>query len=152
MVGKIRFRQLRVSESFNCGLSSSVSEPGIHRLAQFVDACYPAYSYDARSEATFGPSGLHKNGSGFVYTSAADNGVLSSIEGEVSNYDGSGFVRDLDALNRSAYVAAVEELRSNFWIDRQTRAVVVSINLYNSNYNYYCVSEACNSPLLNECC
>jgi len=50
-------------------------------------------------------------------------------------------VRDLDGRNRTAYKEALDELKSNFWVDRQTRAIVVSLNLYNGNYNYYCVSQ-----------
>ena len=27
------------------------------------------------------------------------------------------------------------------WVDEQTRAVIISLNLDNGNYNYYCVSQ-----------
>ena len=72
---------------------------------------------------------------------AKENKLDTDILGEVASYDGSGFVRDLDGRNRTAYMEALDELKSNFWVDRQTRAVVVSLNLYNGNYNYYCVSQ-----------
>jgi Polycystin cation channel. len=26
------------------------------------------------------------------------------------------------------------------WVDRQTRAVIVSLNMYNGNFDYYCQS------------
>ena len=33
------------------------------------------------------------------------------------------------------------ELKDNLWIDRQTRAVFISLNLYNGNFNYYCQTQ-----------
>ena len=58
-----------------------------------------------------------------------------------SQYDGSGFVRDLDSTNRDAYIEALDELKSNLWVDERTRAIIISLNLYNGNYNNYCLSQ-----------
>ena len=52
---------------------------------------------------------------------------MTSVNGQVSSYDGSGFVRDLDPKSRDNYIQAVNELRDNLWVDAQTRAVIVSL-------------------------
>jgi len=147
VVGRIRLRQLRVQQGEGCSLPSSTIQTGTtqtneDRMRHFVDACYPPYSSDVRSTQPFGPPALRASqGKGFTYSNASENKLNTDIAGEVASYDGSGFVRDLDGRNRTAYKEALAELKSNFWVDRQTRAVVVSLNLYNGNYNYYCVSQ-----------
>ena len=42
------------------------------------------------------------------------------------------------AENNATQIAA---LVANGWVDRQTRAVFISLNLYNGNYNYYCQTQ-----------
>jgi len=141
IVGKIRLRQLRVAPGAGCDLSIAVKQTdttsdGRFRRRQFVDYCYAPYSVAARSNKTYGDA------VGFSFSSAEANNLKTSVQGQTGvRYDGSGFTRDLDAKDRDAYIAALDELRSNLWLDEQTRAVVVSINLYNGNYNFYCVSQ-----------
>jgi len=147
IVGKIRLRQLRVAPDASCRLSRDVKQvdttrSGNIRHRQFVDHCFGRYSFAGRSNASFGPRSLHSPGSGFVYSDARANNLEGvTIGGKAGSYDGSGFVRDLDAINRSAYIEALESLRTNLWVDELTRAVIISLNLYNGNYNYYCVSQ-----------
>jgi len=141
VIGKIRLRQLRVREGEGCALLATTGVTDSSRTDLYVDSCYPSYSFDARSNASYGPAYLQVPGTGFTYSSAEENKLSDDIMGEVATYDGSGFVRDLDNRNRTAYLQALGELRSNLWVDRQTRAVIVSLNLYNGNYNYYCVSQ-----------
>ena len=81
---------------------------------------------------------------GFAFSSAKDNGLGGmNIRGAATGaiYDGSGFVRDLDPGNRTGYIEALRDLKTNLWVDVQTRAIIISMNLYNGNYNYYCVSQ-----------
>ena len=35
---------------------------------------------------------------------------------------------------------AISELVDNLWMDKATRAVVISLTAYNANYNLYCVA------------
>jgi len=143
IVGKIRLRQLRVKADRACELSpavmqSQVMEDGTGRVRrrQFVDYCYAAYSTKAQDTARFG---INNSMTGFDFQEAsADDRV---VEGQVARYDGSGYVRDIDPLSRDGYIQALGELKQNLWIDEKTRAVIVSLNLYNGNYNYYCVSQ-----------
>jgi polycystin 1L2 len=149
IIGKIRMRQLRVEPGVGCKLSTAVLQKGIlldgtARRRQFVDYCYAKYSTLAASNKSFGSNvTLQKPFTGgFAYSNASENGLVSrSIQGQVSSYDGSGFVRDLDATSREGYVRAVEELKAGLWVDAQTRAVIVTLNVYNGNYNYYCISQ-----------
>ena len=145
VVGQLRFRQLRVKQD-GCSLSTSVYQDGYandgsSRQYQLIDYCYPAYDYTVRSEEAFGPEELQTAWSGFTYTTAEENGLEGlTVIGQVENYDGSGFVLDLDGADRATYISTLENRRANRWIDRQTRAVLISLNLYNGNYDYLCQS------------
>jgi len=148
IVGKIRLRQLRVAPDRACRLSPAVTQSGTTadgrvRRRQFVDYCFAAYSKNAREREPFGTNESLREGSntGFVFSEPETAAQDRLIRGAVASYDGSGYVRDVDPLSRDGYINAVNELRSNLWIDEQTRAVIVSLNLYNGNYNYYCVSQ-----------
>ena len=149
IVGMIRLRQLRVQPDQACELSPAVKQSGVTddgrvRRRQFVDFCYAPYKLSSSSQSNFGSNAsLWESGArtGFVWTSAEQNQLKTSIVGQVATYDGSGFVRDLDPSSREQYISAVEQLRNNLWVDEQTRAVIISLNLYNGNYNYYCVSQ-----------
>ena len=142
IVGKIRMRQLRVRPG-SCGLPAAVQQEGLlvdgtTRRRQFVDYCFAKYEphTDVGSNASFGrdPELQKKFTGGFAFSNATENRLLGrTIQGQVSLYDGSGFVRDLDATSRDGYMQAVDELKSNLWVDAQTRAVIVTLNLYNGN-------------------
>ena len=150
IVGKIRLRQLRVAPDIACSLASSIHQDGVtvdgsRRHRQFVDHCYGAYTPASRSNESYGPADLQAPFTGgFAFSNASANNLPGvTIDGQVNGvkYDGSGFVRDLEAQNRTAYIEALEQLRGNLWVDERTRAVIVSLNLCNGNYNYYCISQ-----------
>lgn len=150
IIGQIRLRQLRVRPSAACELSPAVTQAGTtstgrQRSRQFVDHCYAKYNLASRDNSSFGANvslQVPLTG-GFAWSNATTNKLgLSNIQGQTGQfYDGSGFVRDIDADSRFNYLQALEQLKSNLWIDERTRAVLVSMNLYNGNYNYYCVSQ-----------
>ena len=54
-------------------------------------------------------------------------------------YDGSGFVYDLTNLTTDSLVEAFEFLDENTWLDRQTRALFMTLIVYNANFNLYSV-------------
>ncbi len=161
VVGKIRLRQLRIAPDSSCRLSTLIfqddtTSTGMQRHRQFVDHCYGPYEMEHLSNRSFGPAAGTEatteagsgedafDGSGFTFKSAAENslaGVFITGPATGAEYDGSGFVRDLDPGNRSAYIEALNYLKSNLWVDVQTRAVIISLNTYNGNYNYYCISQ-----------
>jgi len=150
VVGQIRLRQVRIAPDTACSLSQNIMQEdttsdGVQRHRQFVDHCYGRYSEAHKSNVSFGPADLQvPMQGGFAFSSAKDNGLGGmNIRGAATGaiYDGSGFVRDLDPGNRTGYIEALRDLKTNLWVDVQTRAIIISMNLYNGNYNYYCISQ-----------
>jgi len=145
VVGKVRLRQLRVRRD-GCSLSSSVRQSGTlldgtARQRQLIDYCYPPYDLLAKDDQPFGPEELNTiDWKGFKYTTAEQNKLVgTSVQGQVTAYDGSGYVLDLDGANRTAYLETLQGLIDNKWIDKQTRAVLISLNLYSGNYDVICL-------------
>ena len=86
---------------------------------------------------------MQELGRGFAFTTDVENkleGNSFSSGATATVYDGGGFVLDLDGANRTAYLETLEILKANKWVDRQTRAVLITLNLYNGNYDYLCRS------------
>tara|TARA_B110001452_G_C15234213_1_gene427397 strand:- start:1538 stop:2050 length:513 start_codon:yes stop_codon:yes gene_type:complete len=127
VVGKVRLRQLRVRRD-GCSLSSSVRQSGTlldgtARQRQLIDYCYPPYDLLAKDDQPFGPEELNTiDWKGFKYTTAEQNKLVgTSVQGQVTAYDGSGYVLDLDGANRTAYLETLQGLIDNKWIDKQAR-------------------------------
>lgn len=66
----------------------------------------------------------------------AQDGGTPQLRGQLATYDASGYIRDF-AGNRQAWLAGLAALRAGGWVDRATRAVVVSFNLFNDNLDLY---------------
>jgi len=62
----------------------------------------------------------------------------SSHWGQVSMYEGGGFVQDL-APTMEESVKLLKPLFDNLWLDRATRAVFIDFTVYNANINLFCV-------------
>ena len=72
----------------------------------------------------------------FTWRPAAANSLSGySYQGRYAAYDGSGFVYDLVNLTTSNLVEAFNYLESNTWLDRSTRALYISLVMYNANLN-----------------
>ena len=54
-----------------------------------------------------------------------------------STYDGSGFVFELNNVTTENFLDALQYLEDNSWLDRQTRAIFLTIVVYNANFNQY---------------
>lgn len=101
-------RQLRVAPDSACKLAPGVYQrqalaDGTTRRRQFVKHCYGPYASKDRRTEPFGPEELRVPFSGgFAYSSEVENRLTGmKIPGLVGTpYDGSGYVRDLDSLNR----------------------------------------------------
>mmetsp|Transcript_16532 Transcript_16532/g.52696 ORF Transcript_16532/g.52696 Transcript_16532/m.52696 type:complete len:866 (+) Transcript_16532:86-2683(+) len=122
LVGGIRMRQYRVSNS-SCDIVPRFSE--LEALG-----CYDWYSFDRRVTSQYGP-GITVDG--FTWFDAFPFDTFRIISSD-SYYDRSGYAVELP--NDSGKAAAMlANLRSNDWVDRATRAVVITFNLLNVNYN-----------------
>ena len=65
-----------------------------------------------------------------------DAGVSDTVPkwGQFSFYPGGGFVADIGYENATGF-SIIENLRSNEWLDRQTRAVIVEFSAFNPSVN-----------------
>ena len=76
----------------------------------------------------------------FTWRTGAENSLVGyAANGRYATYDGSGFVFDLTNLTTQSLVEAFEYLQENTWLDRQTRALFISLVVYNANFNLYAV-------------
>ena len=66
---------------------------------------------------------------------------------QFSTYDGSGYVFDLVNLTTANLLESIDKLRNpcnasapcGTWLDRQTRALFISVVVFNANFNLYAV-------------
>lgn len=133
LLGAIRVRQLRVKKQQGCKVSA---------LFQHVfPDCYPAFSPDVKSKESFGtrytPTYLlpaydwlpAKDTAGFT-----DYTLGSPLAGALARYPGDGFKFDVPADRAEAKVL-LKDLWDWNWVDRSTRAVIVEMNVLNTNTN-----------------
>lgn len=141
IIGAPRIRQVRVRDK--CSLSAP--------LASFFEHCYPNYEYDLRSTEPFGPD-VDQYLAQLSNSTAASNStvvdqsklrvwtfrenVAPPVYGWLSSYEGDGFVVDL-SYNSDVSRALIAELEASDWVDAQTRAVIVTVNVYNANINSF---------------
>jgi hypothetical protein len=148
IIGAPRVRQVRVRDK--CSLSAP--------LAGFFSHCYPNYEHELRSTEPFGPdldrylasignSSAPPAATATGNSSAAVGGerlrvwtfrenVAPPVYGWLSTYEGDGFVVDL-SYNSDVSRATIAELEASDWVDAQTRAVIVTVNVYNANINSF---------------
>jgi hypothetical protein len=91
---------------------------------------------------------------GFVYNSPTNTTDLRSIStyrnslnqklqswwilGDFALYGPGGYIVEFaPGSSAVAMRKRIQALRKHGWIDQQTRAIIVAVNLYNGNYNYY---------------
>lgn len=70
------------------------------------------------------------------HTEKAMNG--SSYWGLLATYSGAGYYQDLSQSQEES-ADMLQELMSNLWLDRGTRAVFIDFSTYNANINMFCV-------------
>jgi hypothetical protein len=57
--------------------------------------------------------------------------------GKELEYGGGGFAIDIPVGNMSNFLRIVRNLKDNKWTDRQTRSILLTLNLYNANTNVF---------------
>ena len=92
-------------------------------------------------DPSYSPSDSYSNSyKAFQYQKASDLNT-SSFSGEYGNYFGGGFAYKIDPGNhKSSILRDLSTLKSNNWIDKNTRAILLEFSLYNPNINHiaYC--------------
>lgn len=129
MLGLPRLRQVRVKKN-TCTVNK--------KFSQIIPTCYDSYSMFTESKEPFGiyedrPELMED--SAFYYQSA-DKLDTSSYSGIMATYGGGGYVKNL-ASTREETEEILENLKSNLWLDRGTRAVILDLTIYNGNINMF---------------
>lgn len=129
IVGAVQVRQVRTQKA-TCPTTFAAE------MRQLVLSCVGEYSAFTQDEAAFGPAEAPDK---YVFSTKKENGE-NSYRGIFSSYDGGGFVVNLPAdgqnETRTKNLAKILEMKKHKWIDRQTRAVFVTINFFNPGTGY----------------
>ncbi|GMT25065.1 hypothetical protein PFISCL1PPCAC_16362, partial [Pristionchus fissidentatus] len=128
LLGQPRLRMLKVKNN-SCTVVDS--------FAREIKACYANYEKNNEDRASFHPEG-YEDLSAFTYTTASEL-ENSDLWGNIANYGGGGFVQYLSQTNKNETRDSIEFLKSNRWIDRGTRLIVVDFAVYNGNLNLFCI-------------
>lgn len=119
IVGKIRIRQVKTKE-VTCVNKKSWNIQNVTCYGE--DYLTNKYKEDNKSA----------NNDAFLYHSSSSGPDL--IYGDISNYDTSGYYIDFESdLNLTEFVDLYEELETNNWMDKSTRAVFINMNLFLPN-------------------
>ena len=74
----------------------------------------------------------------FTWRTAEENSLGGFRHaGRFGTYDGSGYVFDLTNLTTTSLAESFAYLEEHIWLDRETRALTISLVVYNANFNMY---------------
>ena len=90
---------------------------------------YDAFHYKA--DPSFYPSTLLKSYKDKSFFDTAN------FNGENEVYGGGGFAAELPRANMTKYMKVLGQLKEYNWVDQQTRALLMTFNVYNPNSNVY---------------
>jgi len=149
----IRLRQLRVRAN-TCSVPVS--------YASTISACFAEYSESREEKSTFygglKPASTFPNQSN---ANAAQSSVTSSTlsyglppwkwsdasktresawQGRSVFYEGSGYMIDVP-VNYSQWVATIDDLKRNLFVDRHTRVLMIDFNIYNAAVDMHVVAR-----------
>lgn len=128
VVGGIRMRQLRVTP-VDC------SQMSWQLKATFNGTCYPDYTEENQDRSSFGPGGKYK------WTSDKDSDAIrvwGRQDSKLAGYGGDGYIVDLPHPSVGpGWHDVINELRDDNWLAPATRALIITVNLYNPNVNIY---------------
>lgn len=131
VVGRIQLRQARMSNS-SCterrftSLISQYQGPNGEELGRYDTKggwCYSEFELSSQDTTPFGPDGKYTWSDGYHNM----NGLI----GFGASYGTGGFVSELP-VNRTEAQAQIAQMKQDRWTDLGTRAVAVSVNMYNT--------------------
>ena len=129
LLGKLRFRQLRVKPNRGCTVS--------YLAKSIYDNCYADFDQSRQDTTVFT---LSSDTTGFTWSSGGGGkGQSTDLDGVWSTYPGDGFVVDFDYMDgtRASFLTEINRLRLDNWLDLKTRAVVVELTAYSPTHNLY---------------
>ena len=128
LLGKLRFRQLRVKANRGCTVS--------YLAKSLYDNCYADFENSRQDTNVFT---LSSDTTGFTWSSGGGkNGQSTNLDGVWKTYPGDGFVIDFDYYQgRKYFLDGIQRLRLDNWLDLKTRAVVVELTAYSATNNLY---------------
>ena len=111
-----------------------------------MDACNEPYSWDAEDQTSQYAPGwkpANQNSSSSPEYSAwhyrnTDELKTRPFLGHLALYRGGGYKADLGSTMNTAY-SVLDDLKSNSWVDKYTRAIFIEFTVYNGYSNLYCV-------------
>eukprot|EP00298_Acanthocystis_sp_HF-20_P017113 c21668_g1_i6.p1 GENE.c21668_g1_i6~~c21668_g1_i6.p1 ORF type:complete len:1224 (-),score=492.22 c21668_g1_i6:65-3736(-) len=122
LMGAIRLRQIRgILESKRCVVDPDVvSDVTLAKWHTSQELKTGGWAVDS---STFGEAGVY-------YASLGYSRLNSGVHG---NYPSGGYKYDFDKYNETENKLVLENLKNNSWVDKNTRALFLDINLYNFN-------------------
>ena len=164
-VGAIRIRQMRVDLNDGCTPTPQLAVWERERqrdedggaLVTFIEGCFTSYVYFYQSKASYGDGS-----EGFVYNTPSEPTTIRILStnsgtsndadlkyetdlwtlGKFGLYNPTGHTIEFAPGSSEEYIAKqIHRLKKNHWIDEQTRAIIININLYvlkfdnNANFN-----------------
>lgn len=118
LLGSVRLRQVRSENGGDCEITPV--------MTPHVTGCFGEYTTATRSEKTYGPGTAP-----FRFNETNSPPIIGA---NFLSYDSGGFVIDL-SYNSIVAAQQIAQLQEDGWIDRQTKAIFVSVNIYNANVN-----------------
>jgi Polycystin cation channel len=100
-----------------------------------ISTCYNSYAayYEERDVRL-------QNETGFSW-SEIKSFAKNEVWGLIATYSGEGgYIVDL-TLNKTSAIEIIKKLKTNLWIDRGTRAVIIDFTTYNPNINLFVVCK-----------
>ena len=129
LLGKLRFRQLRVKPNRGCTVS--------YLATSLYSNCYGDFDSERDNQDT-SVFTLSSDTKGFTWSSGGGRGQSTKLDGVWSTYPGDGFVLDMDYhKGRDSFLKEIARLRLDNWLDVQTRAVVVELTGFSATHNLY---------------
>ena len=136
MMGYAIIRQIR-TQRHNC----EAPEP----MDKMIDQCSGARSLLFEESKNFCAKWIYNesfpgacNWEEFRYFSAADLGTFPST-GRLGTYSGGGYILRLNGPQQKI-LNRMTELQENYWLDGNTRAVILEFSVYNANVNLFSIN------------
>ncbi|EPB67330.1 polycystin cation channel [Ancylostoma ceylanicum] len=126
LLGKPRIRMLKVTNN-SCTVANS--------FAREIIECFSNYNPTVEDKLPFGPADSEP------YIWQDEEKLLTKpIYGTITLYSGGGFVLRLPVDNYGEAAELIKGVKSNRWIDRATRAIIIDFTLFNANV-FYIIEE-----------